>query len=189
MTDVHPYKCDVKTKRIVLYQQPDPMDPMADPKTGMQKGIYKFGTTALFLCLTAPDAADFPTQFSSKPEFLMLRLEKAKTAPGRTASATRPPRSSEHAPRATHLHRPAESTFPVGSAVSILVERRRITESSPHILLDLSILDRFNAGRSGRKLLILGLKRDELLPDCSLAFTRPGRASPGEPGPGYSVRP
>jgi len=90
MTDVHPFKCDVKTKRLVLYQQTDPMDPMADPKAGMQKGIYKFGTTALFLCLTAPDAADFPTEFSSKPEFLMLRLEKGKTAPGRTASATAP---------------------------------------------------------------------------------------------------
>jgi hypothetical protein len=90
VTDVHPFKCDVKTKRLVLYQMPDPMDPMADPKSGMQKGIYKFGTTALFLCLTAPDAAEFPTEFTSKPEFLMLRLEKAKAPAGRTAGAIAP---------------------------------------------------------------------------------------------------
>ncbi|MBA3314837.1 MAG: TIGR03067 domain-containing protein [Planctomycetaceae bacterium] len=92
ITDVHPFKADVKTKRLVLYQQPDPMDPMRDPKAGMQKGIYKFGATALFLCLTAPDAPEFPTEFTSKPEFLMLRLEKAKPGtPARTAAAPQAP--------------------------------------------------------------------------------------------------
>ena len=86
VTDAHPFKLDMKTKRMVLYQQPKPEDPMADPKAGMQKGIYKFSGTSLFLCLTAPDAKEFPTQFTSgsaeenQPQFLMLKLERPKTA-------------------------------------------------------------------------------------------------------------
>ena len=87
VTDSHPFKIDVKTKRMVLYQAPNPEQPNPDPKAGMQRGIYKFGTTALFLCLTAPDATEFPSEFTSKPEFLMLRLERPKTAAAPAAGA------------------------------------------------------------------------------------------------------
>jgi uncharacterized protein (TIGR03067 family) len=86
VTDEHPFKVDTKSSRIVLYQQPTAEEPMADPKTGMQKGIYKFSGTSLFLCLTRPDAPQFPTEFSSgsteegKDQYLMLKLERAKTA-------------------------------------------------------------------------------------------------------------
>ena len=89
ITDTHPFKIDVKTKRLVLYQAPNPEEPEADPKAGMQRGIYKFGTSALYLCLTAPDATEFPTEFSSKPEFLMLKLERSKVAAGAAPSATK----------------------------------------------------------------------------------------------------
>ena len=101
VTDEHPFKLDVKTKRMVLYQQPKADDPMADPKAGMQRGIYKFNATSLFLCLTAPDAKEFPTQFTSgaaeegQPQYLMLKLERPKTAAkpaGPTAS--KPPAPS-----------------------------------------------------------------------------------------------
>ena len=68
---------------------------MADPKAGMQKGIYKFSGTSLFLCLTRPDAAQFPTEFNSgsveegKEQFLMLKLERAQTAARPSAGASR----------------------------------------------------------------------------------------------------
>lgn len=81
-TDAHPFKVDTKSKRVVLYQAPDPMNPSADPKAGMQRGIYQFAKSgALVLCLTEPDAAAFPAKFESKTDeadFLMLKLEKAK---------------------------------------------------------------------------------------------------------------
>ncbi|HEX6986642.1 MAG TPA: TIGR03067 domain-containing protein [Planctomycetaceae bacterium] len=94
VTDAHPFKLDMKTKRLVLYQAPNPEDPKADPKAGMQRGIYKFNGTSLFLCLTAPDATEFPTKFESgsteegKQAFLMLKLERPKTA---AAPAARTP--------------------------------------------------------------------------------------------------
>lgn len=83
-TDSHPFKVDAKSKRVVLYQAVDPMNPPADPKAGMQRGIYNFkDSSVLFLCLTEPDAAAFPTKFAShtdEADFLMLKLERAKTA-------------------------------------------------------------------------------------------------------------
>lgn len=86
ITDEHPFKIDPRSNRIVLYQQPDPNDPMADPKVGMQRGIYQFSGTSLFLCLTRPDAPEFPTEFKSgsgeegEEQFLMLKLDRAATA-------------------------------------------------------------------------------------------------------------
>lgn len=114
ITDQHPFKVDPKTSRIVLYQDPEtiaaaaaaaaeagaegaktPPAP-ADPKTGMQRGIYKFSSTgtSLFLCLTKPDAPQFPTEFTSgsseegKEQFLMLKLDRTSTA-GRPAAGAR----------------------------------------------------------------------------------------------------
>lgn len=83
VTDTHPFKADPKTKRLVLYQAPTPEDPKPDPKNGMQRGIYTFKETTLYLCLTAPDATDFPAKFVAKNEetdYLLLRLERPKTA-------------------------------------------------------------------------------------------------------------
>lgn len=83
VTDVHPMKTDPKSNRIVLYQQPNPEDPMADPKAGMQRGIYAFKDATLYLCLTAPDASEFPTKFVAKDEkgdYLLLRLERPRQA-------------------------------------------------------------------------------------------------------------
>ncbi|MGC1276232.1 MAG: hypothetical protein WBC44_21215 [Planctomycetaceae bacterium] len=105
VTDEHPFKVDVKSNRIVLYQHPPAAEPNpddgadappapADPKVGMQRGIYKFSGTSLFLCLTKPDAAQFPTEFTSgsseegKEQFLMLKLERTATA-GRPAAGAR----------------------------------------------------------------------------------------------------
>jgi uncharacterized protein (TIGR03067 family) len=86
VTDEHPFKVDSKSSRIVLYQAPSADEPMADPKAGMQKGIYRFNGTSLFLCLTKPDAAEFPTEFKSgsseegKEQYLMLKLDRPATA-------------------------------------------------------------------------------------------------------------
>ena len=94
VTDVHPIKTDPKSNRIVLYQQPNPEDPKADPTAGMQRGIYAFKESPegslLYLCLTAPDAKDFPTKFVAKDEkadYLLLRLERP-TKSASTAGAT-----------------------------------------------------------------------------------------------------
>lgn len=107
VTDEHPFKIDAKTKRLVLYQQPPmatgkilpdeteaPPAP-ADPTAGMQRGIYRFSGTSLFLCLSAPDAKEFPKEFTSgsieegKEQFLMLKLERPKTAARPAAGAGR----------------------------------------------------------------------------------------------------
>ena len=91
-TDAHPFKVQTKSKRVVLYQMPDPMNPMADMKAGMQRGIYNFkDANVVFLCLTEPDAAEFPEKFVSKTDaadFLLLKLERAK--PGVAAGKTKP---------------------------------------------------------------------------------------------------
>ncbi len=92
-TDAHPFKVDTKSKRVVLYQAPDPMTPAADAKAGMQRGIYNFkDASTIFLCLTEPDAAAFPAKFLSKSEehdYLLLKLERAK--PGQTAAVPKAP--------------------------------------------------------------------------------------------------
>ena len=90
VTDVHPIKTDPQSNRIVLYQQPNPDDPKADPTAGMQRGIYAFKDATLYLCLTAPDAKEFPTKFVAKDEkadYLLLRLERPKTASAAGATA------------------------------------------------------------------------------------------------------
>ena len=74
--DNHPFKIDPTTRRVLIYQQ-------ADSKEGLQKGLYQFGQTpgTMFLCLTPPDAAEFPKEFKSKTDtsdFLMLKLERKK---------------------------------------------------------------------------------------------------------------
>lgn len=94
VTDVHPIKMDADSNRIVLYQQPDPKDPKADPKAGMQRGIYAFKEkeAVLYLCLTAPDAPAFPKKFVSKEGetvYLLLRLERPKTAGAVQTGVTR----------------------------------------------------------------------------------------------------
>lgn len=91
-TDTHPFKVDTKSKRVILYQTPDPKDPMADAKAGMQRGIYNFkDASTIFLCLTEPDAPAFPEKFISKTDtsdFLLLKLEKGikKIAVEKTAA-------------------------------------------------------------------------------------------------------
>lgn len=83
-TDTHPFKVDAKSKRVVLYQATDPMNPPEDPKAGMQRGIYNFKDAGvMYLCLTEPDATAFPAKFIShtdEADFLLLKLERAKTA-------------------------------------------------------------------------------------------------------------
>jgi len=92
-TDAHPFQVDTKSKRIILRQAADPMNPAADPKAGMQKGIYNFKDTGtIFLCLTEPDAAGFPAKFISKTDeadYLLLKLERPKTAAAPKARATK----------------------------------------------------------------------------------------------------
>jgi uncharacterized protein (TIGR03067 family) len=83
-TDAHPFQVDAKSKRIILRQAMDPMNPPEDPKAGMQRGIYNFKDSGvMFLCLTEPDATAFPAKFVShtdEADFLLLKLERAKTA-------------------------------------------------------------------------------------------------------------
>lgn len=90
VTDMHPFKADSKSKRLVLYQAPAADEAKPDPKAGMQRGIYSFKDATLYLCLTAPDATEFPTKFVAKneeTEYLLLRLERPKTAAVPTAPA------------------------------------------------------------------------------------------------------
>ena len=85
VADDHPFKLDEKTHRMLVYQE-------AGKPEGMQRGIYRFGNAALYLCLTAPDATEFPTEFTSKPELLMLKLERSTGGPKAAAAPAAAPR-------------------------------------------------------------------------------------------------